>query len=120
MLSKSKMNEIYVLQKQCIRIISNVRGNTLTEPLFQNLKIVKFSDMIRIELCKYGFKIANRLIPRLVQLLMENKGGLKQHRYETRNKNTPNMHRHTSEHYYKRFTCQSIKEYNRLSLNLPK
>ena len=59
MISKSKQDEIFTQQKQCVRIIANKKANSHVDDLFKQLKIVKFPDMIKIELCKFGYKTAN-------------------------------------------------------------
>ena len=58
---------------------------------FKSLKILKISDMIRIELAKFGYDIAKSIQPQPVQKMMELRGGKKEHRYPTRGKNIPNV-----------------------------
>ena len=56
MINKSQLKEIYNLQKQCVRLLSKDKSAT-TESLLRKYNVVKFPDMIKMELCKFGFKL---------------------------------------------------------------
>ena len=84
MTSKSQINEIYTLQKQCIRLLSKDKA-TPKDHLFKRHTIIRFPDMIQIELCKLGFKLAKKNLPELLQVLMESRGGKKFHMNNTQN-----------------------------------
>ena len=75
MISKSKQDEIFNQQKQCVHIIANKKANLPVDQLFKQLKIVKFPDMIKIELCKFGHQTSNKLIPKPLQDIIESKAG---------------------------------------------
>ena len=42
--------------------------------------------MIKLEQCKLGYQLQNKLLPEPLQQLFQARGGKKQHRYPTRNK----------------------------------
>ena len=111
--SKKNINDLYKLQKACIRIIV---GNSIRsiEGEFKELKMLTSMDMIRIELSKFGFDISKCVQPKPVQRLMESCSGKKVQRYPTRCKMTPNIRHHKSDLFNKSFLCKSIVEYNKL------
>ena len=117
MTSKSQINEIYTLQKKCIRLLSKDKA-TLKDHLFKRHRIIRFPDMIQIELCKLGFKLAKKNLPELLQVLMESRGGKKFHMNNTQSKHVPNIHKHNSIHYNTSFLCRSVMEYSKLPKNL--
>ena len=117
MLSKSQVSDISQLQYKCIRRM--LKGNSIPlDAIFRKLKLVKFSDMINIELCKFGAWVSNNLLPKPILDLMKKRGGRKTHGYETRNKNIPNTQRHTSARFNTSFMHHGITEYSRLTLDL--
>ena len=57
MLTKSQLSEIFQQQKYCIHLLG--KGKTKpTDELFASLKVMKFPDMIQLELCKFGAKVS--------------------------------------------------------------
>ena len=74
MISKSQATEIYNMQKQCVHLLSKRKAVPVDE-LFKTHKVIKFP---------FGAKIANKLIPEPLRLLMEARGGKKTHKYDTR------------------------------------
>ena len=61
----------------------------------------------------------NRLIPKPLQDIMESKGELKQHGYDTRYKRSLNIHKHTGVQYSQSFLCRSTSEYNKPQGHIP-
>ena len=117
MLSKSQVSEITQLQQKCICHMIR-RNNIPVDDIFKKLKLLKFSDMIKIELCKFGARISNNLLPKPIQELMIKRGGKKTHGYETRNKHIPNTQKHATTHFNISFMCRGITEYSNLTLDL--
>ena len=74
--------------------------------------------MIRIELCKFGAKISNNLLPDPIHEQMVKRGGKKTHRYETRNKHIPNTQKHGTTHFNISFMHHGITEYSNLAQDL--
>ena len=87
MISKSQLSEIFQLQKNCIQLLEKRKNKS---DLFVTLKVIKFPNMMRNELCKFGAKVLRKLIPEPLQQIMAKKGGRKNHGYNTRSKNIPN------------------------------
>ena len=117
MLTKSQLSQIYQQQKLCLCLLG--KGiNKSTEELFTSLRVMKFPDMIRMELCKFGTRVMWKLIPKPLKLIMVERGGVKKHRYNTRKKKVPNIQKHTSVQFNTSFICHSITEYSSLSNEL--
>ena len=93
MIGNSQMNKIYTLQKQCVQLMSKDK-NLPIDQLLKKHRVIKFPDMILMELCKFGFKLANNETPEPLKVLMEMRGGKKTHKYNTRSKHVPNIHKH--------------------------
>ena len=74
--------------------------------------------MIKIELCKFGARISNNLLPKPIQELAIKRGGKKTHGYETRNKHIPNTQKHSSTRFNISFMRRGIAEYSKLTLDL--
>ena len=88
------------------------------DDIYKELKIVRFSDMIRIELCKFGARISNNLLPDPIQEQMVKRGGKKTHQYETRNKHIPNTQKHGTTRFNNSFMCRGITKYSKLTQEL--
>ena len=112
------MNELFKVQKQCIRIITGKGNSDTIDEDFKSLKIVHISDMIRIELAKFGYEISQKSVPKSLLNMLNSNGGLKKHRYPTRGKNVPNIQAHTSETLNKSFMWKSLAIYNKLGSSM--
>ena len=75
-------------------IITSKSQQQTIEDDFRMLKILKISDMIKIELAKFGLEITKRAQPQPVQSMMDAHGGKKLHRYPTRER-TPLTYKNT-------------------------
>ena len=117
MLSKSQVLEISQLQQKCIRHMIK-RNSIPVDAIFKKLKLLKFSDMTKIELCKSGAQISNNLLPKPIQELMKKRGGKKSHGYETRNKHIPNTQKHTTTRFNISYMHCGIAEYSNLTFDL--
>ena len=80
MYSRGMLNKLQKKQNHCIKIVNNKKHKS----------IIKVDDLIRIELCKLGFKTVHCLLPdNLNKCLNTNASGhslTHKHRYSTRNK----------------------------------
>ena len=104
------------MQKQCVCLLSK-RKVVPVDELFKSHKVMKFPDMIRLELYKFGAKLANKMMPEPLRLLMEAKGakgGKKTHKHNTRKRNVPNIQKHVSVQYNSSFLCRSLVEFSKL------
>ena len=116
MISQSKINEIFKIQKQCVCILGHPNQGQDTIKHFRDLHITPINDMIQIAVCKLGHNISHKHIPAPIIQLFDKFGGRKLHRYPTRNKHITNIQHHHSEQYKKSFLCRSISEFNNLSM----
>ena len=111
------MNEIYTLQKQCVRLMSKDKTKSI-DYLFKKPRVIKFPDMIQMKLCKFGFKLAKNKLLEPLKALMESRGKRKAHKYNTRSKHIPNIHKHNTIQYNTSFLCKSVAEFSKVSKNL--
>ena len=102
-------------QNKCIQQID--RGKTLSQ-IYKQLNILKLSDMIKLEQCKLGYQLRNKLLPEPLQQLFQARGGKKQHRYPTRNKALPNVQQHSGKLFHTSFMCKSLSAYGNLPFQL--
>ena len=93
------------------------RSKPVTQ-MYKDLNILKLPDMIKLEQCKLGYQLRNKLLPKPLQQLFHSRGGKKQHRYLTRNKALPNVQQHSGKSFHTRFMCKSLAVYSNLPLQL--
>ena len=91
MMTKTSKNEVGKLQKACIHLVNKKKKNSPTNELFLRNRLLKFSDMIDLELLKFGYMLSRRCLPNPIDKIMNQKGGQKTHRYPTCNKWIPNV-----------------------------
>ena len=56
-------NRIEKIQKKSIRMITCSRYNAHTEPLFRNLELLKVSDLFKLNILKFFYKLKNETLP---------------------------------------------------------
>jgi hypothetical protein len=61
--SQSAVNGLFKLQKKAIRIVSNAKFNSHTEPLFKKLGILPLPDLISFFNLQFMHRFANNLLP---------------------------------------------------------
>ncbi len=93
-ISKANQNGLTKAQKKVIRIVNNTSYTAHTNELFKKLQILKFPEIIEVELCKFVYSIIRRISPTplnsIIQLNSET------HQYNTRNKNDICIPKHKS------------------------
>ena len=114
MISKSLCNNLYRLQKDCMKLIAKEKRNSNADPLFSNFKIIRFPDLIESELCKLGYKLDRKMLLIPVVDLFHRNNSKKMHKYNTRQKSLPNVQRHTTPLFNKSFLCKSLTLYGKL------
>ena len=108
---------INTIQKYCVKAILNTPRNSPSDPLFKSLKIMKFNEIKKFELCKLAYSLKEKTLPiPLIELF--NKCGKKTHRYPTRFKQLPNIKKHSRTDYNKSFLCKSLTHFNELDLKI--
>ncbi len=96
-LKQSQVNTITKLQKKAVRYIENSSYNSPTGPLFKKYKILKFEDLIKLEVQKFGYNFVNKNLPKpILQLFNENSAT---HNYNTRGRYHPRSEQHKSKQY---------------------
>ena len=116
-MTSKQTNALEKIQKHCIRSINNSKKTSHTDPQFKALKIMKIKEITKYELCKLAFKVKNKLLPHALLDIFDTYGK-KTHKYPTRNKNLPNIMKHTSTDFNKSFLCKSLWYYHTLSSNI--
>ena len=60
---KKATDRLVILQKKAVRLIVKAKYNSHTEPIFRSLKILKLTDLIRLNAIKLGWKAFNKKLP---------------------------------------------------------
>ena len=105
-------------QKQCLRILGKLKSRESTDPTFRYMKILKFPDMIQLEMYKLGQQLKFKQLPDPIIREFNAYGGMEMHRYPTRNKNLPNIQRHQGTIFNKSFLCRGIACYMLLPVEI--
>ena len=115
MLSMELRKKLRILQNKCVKLINL---NKSTDYLYEKYGILKLEHVIDLEQKKLGYKLNHGELPtNLEKLILTNSLGAslkKQHCYNTRDKQQPNLPCHTSKTYNDSFLLQSLKNYNGL------
>ena len=112
MIKKSQLNNIYNVQKKCIKSICNQPKFANILGLLKSCRLLNVQDLVELELGKFRYRLSKDLLPKLLKQLMESKGGRKLHRYPTRNKSIPNIQKHYSTIFNHSFMCRSLVTYS--------
>ena len=59
----SQHHLIYTLQKKCIRIISNSKYNSHSEPIYKRNKLLKIEDIYKLQQLNFYHKLKNNTLP---------------------------------------------------------
>ena len=94
MISNLDKEKLYKVQKSCICLLGCKKKRKNINYIFMDLQILPFPEMIKLELCKYGYKIKKKLLPDPLIKLAYDREGQKTHHYNTRNKYLPNVQSH--------------------------
>ena len=65
-ISKKQTEQINISQRKMIRIMTNSKKDSHTNPMFKKLSILKFTDMIRMEKLKYAYKLYHQNLPNAI------------------------------------------------------
>ena len=75
-------NEIAILQNKALRIITFSNRNTPVDPLFKQLKILKFDQMIQMDSCLLALNHTNKSLPKTFENFFQYSNN--QHNHNTR------------------------------------
>ena len=96
MMKKSSQNDIYKIQKDCIKILSKKKNDHTIGELFKQNCILTYPSLIQQELLKLGYKIDHRILPKPLLDMFNMNEGKKLHRYPIRRRRLPNIQVHTN------------------------
>ena len=122
MADKQSLGKLAKIQNACVRLIGTKLGVTNVDLMYKKLGILPLTKMIQIELSKYGYGVSRNTVPSSIQAIANMNGGLKKHHYNTRNRNTPNIQKHTDHQFNSSFMCKGLTTYSALpedTKNLP-
>ena len=98
---KQDLNRLSKVQNACVQLIDPKLPKS---EVYSKHKILKINELIKLEEIRFGFKITNKLLPNNLQLLVDHdQHGYalnKNHTYNTRNKQIPNLP-HTDKQIYR-------------------
>ncbi len=92
-----KCDRIVKLQKKAVRIVSLSKYNAHTEPIFKQLKLLKVTDILKVQELKFYYKYVHRMLPNYL-LDMPFYPNTNTHNYSTRHQN--DLHQPLARHEY--------------------
>lgn len=115
MLKRETFLKLEKLQKSVVRIVNKADYLSESSPLFLHTKILKFSDVMSLELLKIMYLFRTKKLPNTIMSLFEERS----HAYGTRNYNVPKVKAHKSTIFNSSFLCKSVSECNSYSHLFP-
>ena len=87
--NKRYLKPIEQLQKKAIRYITKSAYNSHTQPLFRDTKLLKITDLHKLQVCKFMYQVSSRNVSNsLCNAFTANRSV---HEHHTRNRNDPRM-----------------------------
>ena len=115
MLNSRNLKKLEKLQNQCINLIEPRQP---TIKIYKKYRILKFKDLIDLELAKFGFKSMHNLLPNSINSLISTdhlgRSLIKDHVYNTRNKSIANNPPAKNNKYNKSFMNKGTTIFNNL------
>ena len=62
MISSTQATDLFKQQKQCMHIICNRNQREGIKPAFKKLNVLKFMDMVQLEMCQLGYQLKNNRV----------------------------------------------------------
>ena len=118
MLSLAQIENLFKQQKQCMCILGNRKLRENVELVFKELNVLKFSDMVQLEVCKLGYQLKLKELPVPIIDEFNTCGGCKTHRYPTRHKDLPNIQKHQGTLINRNFICKGVSTFINLPLEI--
>ena len=108
--------KLKTMQNNCVKLLDLSKN---LNDIYRKHKMLKLDDLVNLEQRKLGYKLNNDLLPpNLAKVLLTDRRGKtlqKQHKYNTQQKDHPNLPNHLSRLYNDIFLVQSIKNHNNLN-----
>ena len=79
MISSPQINSLYKQQKQCVQILGKLKSSENTDSTFRNMKILKFPDMIQLEMYMLGQQLTFKQFSDPIIRKFNAYGGMKMH-----------------------------------------
>ena len=115
MISQTRVQSIQKLQNKCFQLIF---GTNATKEKLHEKNLLLVIDMIKFANGKLMHNHLNGNLPKKIQLAIEtgskDKNLNKNHKYNTRNKNCPNLPMTTNSVYHRSFLFSCIRDFNSL------
>ena len=119
MIDPSTIKKVQKCMDICFNLITH---QTPTIANYKKEKMLKLDELIKLENLKMGYKLEHSLLPSTIQTMLKSdskeKTLVKSHSYCTRTKNIPNLPIALNKSYHASFLVQSIKEYEKLPLEM--
>jgi hypothetical protein len=110
MINNVQINKIKACINKIVTAIKNVKKINNYYVVYKELKILKFEDIIELELNKFMYKMLNNLITENIQNAFDNEP----RHYNTRNRNIPRIAQHNTNLYNNSFMAKSAIMFTRL------
>ena len=95
-----------------------IQPGHIISQIYKDLKLLELSQLIELENNKLAYKIYHKLLPsRMLEIIncdTQNKTLSKKHRYNTRNKNVPNLPKAKNMIYHRSFLYCGLKSLSNL------
>ena len=113
----SYLEPLIKLQKKCIRTITFSHYLEHTDPLFKELKILKFTKLVIHRIAMLMFKYSLGLVPMPIKTLFAKNNQF--HNYNTRQSGSLHSSLGRGEAIYRTFSFHGINIWNYLSKHIP-
>ena len=119
MIELGTKNKIQTCMDVCFNLITH---QTPTKANYKSERMLRLDELIKLENIKLGYKLEHSILPTTIHDMLKsdskNTSLVKTHPYHTRTKNIPKMPTALCKSYHASFLVQSIKEYEKLPLEL--
>ena len=112
---RTHIHKLYVLQKKVVRYITNSKYRSPSTPLFLQLHILPFDEMVSLQCLIFMFKCRSLQYAFLSDVFVENSSI---HRYNTRQSNLIHQPFARTQTTLNSFRIVCVKEWNKLPRNI--
>ena len=115
MTTRCLINQIQTLQDKAVKCID---VSLKKDAVYRMHKILTVNQMIKLEMCKLGFRMTKNLLPKPLTKALKtdhcDRSMVKTHRYETRHRAVPNLPKANHSRYRTSYLFQVVSVYSRL------
>ena len=109
----SNVEKLSILQKKIIRIVSDVPFRSHTDPLFHDLKLLKFKDVVTYQQCIFMYECMRNLLPDYFCHMFNLNSEI--HSYPTRSRKNVRITTHRTVSFQQNIRFTGPKLWNELS-----